>query len=71
MVLAQSQFLNRDLDSALATATLAVAEGESLQSARFVRYVEDFQQEIHGHSSLPTVTAFNERVALARAELEE
>jgi hypothetical protein len=71
MVLAQSQFLNRDLEGALATATLAVEAGESLQSARFVRYVEDFQAEIHGHSSVPTVVAFNEKVVMARAVLEE
>lgn len=71
MVLAQSQFLNGDLESAVATAELAVDEGESLQSARFVRYVEDFQREISVHSSAHVVAAFNEKVAVARAELEE
>jgi hypothetical protein len=71
MVLAQSQFLNGDLEGAVATAGLAVEEGESVQSARFVRYVEDFQQEVSGYSSTPVVAAFNERVSAARAELEQ
>jgi hypothetical protein len=71
MVLTQSQFLNGDLENAVATATLAVDEGESLQSARFVRYVEDFQREVSDHSSAPAVRALNDRVTLARAELEE
>lgn len=70
MVLAQSQFINGDLEAAVTTANLAVDEGESLQSARFVRYVEDFQREINGHSSVPAVATFNEKVAVARAELE-
>jgi hypothetical protein len=70
MVLAQSKFLNGDLEGAVATAALAVDEGESLQSARFVRYVEDFQHEVNGYSSTPAVAAFNERVSAARAELE-
>ncbi|UWE10821.1 sporulation protein [Actinacidiphila bryophytorum] len=71
MVLAQGQFLNGGLESAVATATLAVDEGESLQSARFVRYVEDFQREISAYSSTPAVRALNEKVVAARAELEE
>ncbi|MBY8878390.1 sporulation protein [Actinacidiphila acidipaludis] len=71
MVLAQGQYLNGDLESAVATATLAVDEGESLQSARFVRYIEDFQREISDCSSVPVVRAFEERVVIARAELEE
>jgi hypothetical protein len=70
MVLAQSQFVNGDLEAAITTANLAVDEGESLQSARFVRYVEDFQREINGHSSVPAVATFNQKVAVARAELE-
>lgn len=71
MVLAQSQFLNGDLEGAVATAGLAVDEGESVQSARFVRYVEDFQREVSGYSGTPAVAAFNERVSAARADLEE
>lgn len=71
MVLAQGQFLNGDLENAVATATLAVDAGESLQSARFVRYVEDFRREISAYSSAPMVRALNERVVAARAELEE
>lgn len=70
MVLAQSQLLNDDLEGAVSTAGLAVDEGESLQSARFVRYVEDFQQEISGYASAPAVAEFTEKVAMARAELE-
>lgn len=57
MVLAQSQFLNGDLEGAVATAGLAVDEGESVQSARFVRYVEDFQREVSGYSGTPAVAA--------------
>ncbi|MBM9505457.1 sporulation protein [Actinacidiphila acididurans] len=71
MVLAQSRLLNGDLEGAVSTAGLAVDEGESLQSARFVRYVEDFQQEISPYAAAPVVAAFNEKVATARAELEE
>ncbi|MBM9436067.1 sporulation protein [Actinacidiphila bryophytorum] len=71
MVLAQSQLLNGDLEGALSTAGLAVDEGESLQSARFVRYVEDFQREISGYTDIPAVAEFTEKVAMARAELDE
>jgi hypothetical protein len=71
MVLAQSRLLNDDLEGAVSTADLAVEEGESLQSARFLRYVGDFQQEIIGFSGTPTVTRFNEKVAAARAQLDE
>ena len=71
MVLAQSQLLNGDLEGAIATATLAVDEGESLQSARFLRYVGDFQREISAHAAAPAVAGFNARVAHARAALDE
>ncbi|MEU0845739.1 hypothetical protein ABZ370_40690 [Streptomyces sp. NPDC005962] len=59
MVLAQSQLLNGDLEEAAATATQAVEAAEALQSARFQRYVENFQREI---SPIPIVRQFNERV---------
>jgi len=71
MVLAQSQLLNDDLEGAVTTASLAVDEGESLQSAQFLRYVGDFQQEISGLSRTPTVSQFNEKVAAARSRLED
>lgn len=71
MVLAESQLLNNDLEAAIATATLAVEEGESLQSARFSRYVTDFQKKITSYANVPIVVDFNERVTAARAHLEE
>ncbi|MEV4501031.1 sporulation protein [Streptomyces klenkii] len=71
MVLAQSQLLNGELEDALTTAGLAVEAGDSLQSARFQRYVGDFQAEVNTHSSNPAVAEFNERVREALARLEE
>ncbi|MFC4503237.1 MULTISPECIES: sporulation protein [Streptomyces] len=71
MVLAESHILNGDLDSAIVAATQAVDEGESLQSARFLRYVTDFQQGISTHAGVPIVTQFNNRVSEALASLDE
>ncbi|GGR52584.1 sporulation protein [Streptomyces netropsis] len=71
MVLAQSQLLNGELETAVATASLAVEAGDSLQSARFQRYVSDFQTEISTQSAHPTVTAFSEQVRAALARLDE
>ncbi|MGW5114830.1 sporulation protein [Streptomyces noursei] len=71
MVLAQSQLLNGELEAAVATASLAVEGGESLQSSRFQRYVTDFQTEVSTYSSNPAVADFNERVRDALARLDD
>ncbi|WP_217549062.1 tetratricopeptide repeat protein [Streptomyces sp. GbtcB6] len=71
MVLAESHILNGDLDSAIVAATQAVEEGESLQSARFLRYVTDFQQGISTHTGTSIVKQFNNRVSEALASLDE
>ncbi|MGW0737908.1 sporulation protein [Streptomyces sp. NPDC002851] len=71
MVLAQSQLLNGELEAAVSTAGLAVDAGDTLQSARFQRYVTDFQAEVNAYSENPAVTAFNERVHDALARLED
>ncbi|MGI3202565.1 sporulation protein [Streptomyces sp. GLT-R25] len=71
MVLADSHLLNGDLESAIRTATQAVEEGESLQSARFLRYVTDFQEKTSAHTGTSVVTHFNDQVAEALANLEE
>ncbi|MGI5515760.1 sporulation protein [Streptomyces sp. CA-106131] len=71
MVLAQSQLLNGELEAAVTTASLAVDGGDSLQSARFRRYVTDFQKEVSVHAANPAVTAFNESVHDALTRLDE
>ncbi|URN12675.1 sporulation protein [Streptomyces radiopugnans] len=71
MVLAQSQLLNGELEAALGTASLAVENGDALQSARFVRYVTDFQREVSAHAGNPAVQRFNEQVRDALAELDD
>lgn len=71
MVLAQSQLLNGELEAAVTTATMAVEEGDSLQSARFQRYVTDFQKEVSAHAPNPAVADFNERVREALARLDD
>ncbi|MFJ6082636.1 sporulation protein [Streptomyces sp. NPDC092369] len=71
MVLAQSQLLNRELEAAVTTASLAVDGGDSLQSTRFQRYVSDFQAEVSIHATNPTVAAFNDQVRDALARLDE
>ncbi|MEU5130054.1 sporulation protein [Streptomyces mobaraensis] len=71
MVLAQSQLLNGELEGALATATLAVDAGDTLQSARFQRYVNDFRTEVSAYSGNRAVTEFNEHVTQALARLDE
>ncbi|MFI9721686.1 sporulation protein [Streptomyces sp. NPDC052396] len=71
MVLAQSQLLDGELESALATATLAVEAGDSLQSARFQRYVADFQADVSRHSGNRAVAEFNDQVREALARIED
>lgn len=71
MVLAQSQLLNGELEAAVTTASLAVDGGDTLQSARFQRYVTDFQREVSDHSTNPTVAVFNEKVRDAVARLDD
>nr|WP_039937825.1 hypothetical protein [Streptomyces himastatinicus] len=62
MVLAQSQLLNGDLEEAVATATQAVEAAEALQSARFQRYVENFQHDISPYAGSAVIRQFKERV---------
>ncbi|MGP9019241.1 sporulation protein [Streptomyces sp. BR1] len=71
MVLAQSQLLNGELEAAVTTASLAVDAGDSLQSARFQRYVTDFQAEVSTHATNPVVAAFDEKVREALARLDD
>ncbi|MFD7315022.1 sporulation protein [Streptomyces sp. NPDC059883] len=71
MVLAQSQLLNGDLDAAVTTASLAVEAGDALQSARFQRYVGDFQREVSVHGTLPIVQQFNGQVRDAMERLDD
>jgi hypothetical protein len=71
IVLAQSQLLNGDLEAAVTTASLAVDDGDSLQSSRFQRYVTDFQAEVSAHAAHPAVVAFNEKVSEALARLDD
>ncbi|MFF4402156.1 sporulation protein [Streptomyces sp. NPDC001480] len=71
MVLAQSQLINGELEAAVATASLAVDGGDSLQSSRFQRYVTDFQAEVSPHAAHPAVVAFNEKVSEALARLDD
>ncbi|WP_030667360.1 hypothetical protein [Streptomyces rimosus] len=62
MVLAQSQLLNGDLEAALSTARLAVEAGDTLQSARFQRYVDDFRREVSVRAAHPVIQRFNEQL---------
>jgi hypothetical protein len=62
MVLAQSQLLNGDPEEAAATATQAVEGAEALQSARFQRYVQNFQRDISPYAGSPIIRHFNEQV---------
>ncbi|MFH8557861.1 sporulation protein [Streptomyces celluloflavus] len=71
MVLAQSQLLNGELEAAVATAGLAVEEGDALQSARFQRYVGDFQRAVSTHVNNPAVQQFNEQLRNAVARLDQ
>lgn len=71
MVLAQSHLLNGDLDAAVTTAGLAVEAGDALQSARFQRYVGDFQREVSVHGTLPMVQQFNGQVREAMERLDD
>ncbi|MEE6268176.1 sporulation protein [Streptomyces diastatochromogenes] len=71
MVLAQSHLINGDLEPAVAAAALAVEEGDALQSARFQRYVSDFQGALSSHRHNPAVQGFNERVRAAVARLDD
>ncbi|WP_349307942.1 sporulation protein [Streptomyces sp. H10-C2] len=71
MVLAQSQLLNGELEAAVATAGLAVDGGDALQSARFQRYVSDFQRALAPHDKSPGVQQFNEQVRRAMSRLDD
>lgn len=71
MVLAQSQLLNGDLEEAVTTAGLAVEAGDALQSARFQRYVGDFQREVSVHATNPVVQQFNEHVRDAMKRMDD
>ncbi|MBB1245755.1 sporulation protein [Streptomyces durbertensis] len=71
IVLAQSQLLNGELEVAVATAGVAVRDGDALQSSRFQRYVTDFQRSVARHEGEPAVRRFNEQVREAVAGLDE
>lgn len=71
MVLAKSQLINGELEAAVATASLAVEAGDSLQSARFQRYINDFQRDVSVHSDNRIVAQFRESVRAALAQLDE
>ncbi|MEU3460433.1 sporulation protein [Streptomyces sp. NPDC006733] len=71
MVLAQSQLLNGELEAAVTTAGLAVTGGDALQSARFQRYVSDFQRDVSVHAENPVVQHFNEQVRHALQRLND
>ncbi|MFE3073589.1 sporulation protein [Streptomyces sp. NPDC059247] len=65
MVLAQSLLLHGELEAAVDTASLALDEGDSLQSARFLGYVADFQQAVRSHDGHPHAVLFHDRVQRA------
>ncbi|MEU7320452.1 sporulation protein [Streptomyces griseoviridis] len=71
MVLAQSHLLDGDLDAAVTTARRAVEDGDTLQSARFQRYVRDFQREVSVHGALPIVQQLNGQVREALEHLDD
>ncbi|MET9219959.1 sporulation protein [Streptomyces sp. NPDC003300] len=71
MVLAQSQLLDGQLEAAVTTAGLAVTAGDALQSARFQRYVLDFQREVSVHADNPEVQQFNDHVRTALSGLDD
>ncbi|MGY5132836.1 sporulation protein [Streptomyces nigrescens] len=72
LVLAQSQLMSGDLEAAVATAALAVEAGDALQSARFQRYVGDFQREVSaGHGAHPVVRQFSGQVRAAMNRLDD
>ncbi|MET8399954.1 sporulation protein [Streptomyces sp900116325] len=71
MVLAQSQLLNGDVEEAVTTAGLAVEGGDALQSARFQRYVGDFQREVSTHATNPVVQQFNGQIRDAMNRLDD
>lgn len=72
MVLAQSHLLNGDLEAAVTTAALAVEAGDALQSARFQRYVSDFQREVSVHAPHnPVVQQFSEDLRDAMQRLDD
>jgi tetratricopeptide (TPR) repeat protein len=71
MVLAQSQLLNGELEAALNTASLAVESADALKSARFQRYVTDFQREASAHAENAAVQEFEVLVRDALLGLDE
>lgn len=68
IVLAQGQLLNGDLEAATASAGVAVRDGGSVQSARFLRYVTDFRREVSPHAPHPAVQQFDEIVRVQLAD---
>ncbi|MGW2560508.1 hypothetical protein ACWCXB_14915 [Streptomyces sp. NPDC001514] len=71
MVLAQSQLINGDLEAAVTTAGLAVEAGDALESARFQRYVGDFQRALATHAADPIVKQFNGQLRDAMNRLND
>ncbi|MFE9887631.1 sporulation protein [Streptomyces scopuliridis] len=71
MVLAQSQLINGELEAAVSTAGLAVEEGDALQSARFQRYVGDFQRKVSTYAGNPAVEQFNELIREAMNRIDD
>ncbi len=71
VVLAQSQLLNGELEAAITTASLALDDGDALQSARFQRYITDFQRTVSTHTGNPAVQQFNEQVREAMAYMDD
>lgn len=70
MMLAQSQLFDGQLEAAVTTAGLAVTEGHALQSARFQRYITDFQREVSQHAANPAIQQFNAHVRVALSDLD-
>ncbi|MFE7130811.1 sporulation protein [Streptomyces sp. NPDC057638] len=71
MVLAQSLLLHGELDEALSMATRAVEEGDSLQSARFLGYVTDFQHEVTAYAGHARTADFHDRVRSALVRMDD
>ncbi|MEU8918554.1 sporulation protein [Streptomyces nigrescens] len=72
LVRAQSQLMSGDLEAAVTTAALAVEAGDALQSARFQRYVSDFQRAVSaGHAAQPVVRQFSGQVRDALNRLDD
>jgi tetratricopeptide (TPR) repeat protein len=66
MCLASVQFQAGELPAALDTATQALTLAGNLRSARYLRYVTDFQADIARYGDDPSVIAFNQAVQQVR-----